>query len=221
VSPGGAVTERAEELVHYGPEGAPQALLEAREIAETIGGAAPSERDAVNRTVALLMVWCGLAAANPSQAERFIAKVTSTAGQIGDDGPALAIRMTRALAASDPDGAVRFAEGVRDENARFRALATVAGLIAAAEPERAEYLARGIADPAQRVVALASVAARVARTDPDQAERLTAEAETVARKEVPEDTRSAALCAVIEATAEVDPVRAGQLASQLPGDDIG
>lgn len=215
------MTERAEELVCYGPDGAPQALLEAQEIAESIGGTASPEHDADDRNIALLMVWCGLAAANPAQAARFIEKAKSVATLVSGNGPAWAIRVARALAAGNTDGAVRFAESVEDENARFRATATVAGLIAADEPELAESLARGIADPRQRVSALASVATRVARRDPDGAERLAAEAETVARTELPDDTRSAALCEVIEAFAAVDPAHAGQLAVQLPASDIG
>lgn len=212
--------ERGAERFRYGPDGAPRALLEAREIAESIEGA-PSAGHADDRTVALLMVWCGLAAANPGQAARFIAEARAAAALISGNGPAWAIRLAGALAASDADDAVRFAESVPDENARSRALANVAGHIAAGEPERAEYLARGIADPGQRVVALASVAVQVARQDPGHAGRLAAEAETIARKEVPDNTKSAALCEVIKAVAAVDLVRAGQLAGQLPAGDIG
>jgi hypothetical protein len=215
------VTERGGELVRYGPDGAPQALLEAREIAESIGAAAASDEDDDDRTTAMLMVWCGLAAANPGHSARFIAQAESAAALISGNGPVWAIRLARALAAHDADGAVRFAESVPDQNARSRALATVAGEIAADEPERAEYLARGISDPRQRVSALATVATRVARQDPAQTERLAAEAETVADKELPDQTRSAALCEVIEATAAVDLTRAGRLAGQLPSDDIG
>ena len=218
---GNVVTERTEELVRYGPDGAPQALAEAWEIAESIGGATPSGRDMGNRTIALLMVWCGLAAANPARAPDYITAAKSAAPQVSESGPAWAIRLARALAATDPDEAVRFAESLRDDNTRFRALATVAGLIAAAEPERAVRLARGIADPRQRVAALASVATRVAREDPGLAERLAAEAEAVAQQEVPETTRSAALCEVIEAVAATDPERAVHLAERLPARDLG
>lgn len=216
-----AVAERREELVRYGPDGAPRALSEAREIAESIGGEAASAQDADDRTVARLMVWCGLAAANPGHAARFIGEAKSAAALISGNGPAWAIRIARALAAVDADAAVRFAESLQDDNARFRAVAAVAGPVADRDPERAEYLARGIGDPRQRVAALASVATRVAREDPGQAGRLAAEAETVARKEVPGNARSAALCEVIEAVAAVDRVRAGQLAGQIPAGDIG
>lgn len=206
------MTERTEELVCYGPDGAPQALAEAWEIAESIGGATPSGRDAGNRTIALLMVWCGLAAANPAHAAEYIAAAKSVAPLVSESGPAWAIRLARALAATDPDDAVRFAESLRDDNARFRAQATVAGMIADGEPERAASLARGIADSRQRVAALASVATRVARNDPGLSERLAAEAEAVAQQEVPENTRSAALCEIIEAVAATDPDRAEFLA---------
>lgn len=215
------MTEGTGDQVSYGPQGAPQALLEAREIAQSIGGDAPSEGDAVNQAIGLLMVWCGLATANPGQAPEFIAEAVSAADRVGDDRPALAIRISRALAASDADAAVRYAQAAPNDNSRDRSLAAVAGRIAAAEPERAEYLARGIGDPGQRVAALASVAAGIAGQDPAGASRLAAEAEAVAVKEVPERTRSAALCDVIEAVAVTDPVRAGQLASQLPGEDVG
>lgn len=215
------MTDRTEELIHYGPAGAPQALAEARDIAESIGGTAPSEQEAGNRAMALLMVWCGLAAANPAHAAYYIAAAKSAAPQVTGSGPAWAIRLARALAVTDADEAVRFAESLRDDNARFRALATVAGLIAAGEPERAAMLARDIADPRQRVAALASVAAAVANKDSRLSRRLTAEAEAVARKEVPPGERSAALCEVIEAVAATDPVRAGQLVEQLPADSVG
>ena len=160
------MTERTEELVCYGPDGAPQALAEAREIAESIGGATPSGRDIGNRTIALLMVWCGLAAANPARAAEYIMAAKHAAPLLSESGPAWAIRLARALAATHPDEAVRFAESLRDDNTEFRALATVAGLIADGEPERAANLARGIADARQRVAALAAVATRVARRDP-------------------------------------------------------
>ena len=215
------VTEDAENQVSYGPQGAPQVLLEAREIADAIGGASPSEQDAGNRAIAELMVWCGLAAANPGQAPGYIAEAMSAAAQAGDDRPAAANRIARALALNDPDAAVQFAESAPSENSRDRARAVVAGVIAAADPERAEHLAREIIDPGQRVVALAAVAAGIAGRDPDGARRLTTEAGALAEKEVPEETRSAALCDVIEAVAVTDPVRAGELASQLPGEDVG
>jgi hypothetical protein len=215
------VTKRAEELIRYGPAGAPQALAEAREIAESIGGAAPSEREAGNRAIALLMVWCGLAAANPAHAARYVAAAKSVAPQVTGSGPAWAIRLSRALAVTDADEAVRFAESLRDDIVRSRAMATVAGLIAADHPERAAGLARGIADPRQRVAALASVAAAVAAKDARLSRRLTAEAESVTRAEVPDDDRPGALCEVIEAVAATDPVRAGQLAEQLPAAAVG
>jgi len=215
------VTERTEDLVCYGPDGAPQALAEAQEIAESIGGATPSGRDAGNRTIALLMVWCGLAAANPAHAAEYIAAAKAVAPLVIESGPAWAIRLARALAATDPDGAVRFAESLRDDNTRFRAQAIVAGMIADGEPERAAGLARGIADPRQRVAALASVATRVARNDPGLSERLAAEAEAVAQQEVPESTRSAALCEIIEAVAATDPERAVHIAERLPAVDLG
>lgn len=209
------------ELVRYGPDGAPRALIEAREIAESIGGGKPAARDADNRAVARLMVWCGLAAANPGQAARFIGEAKSAAALVDGSGPAWAIRIAQALASTDADAAVRFAESLPDDNARFRALATVVGPVADREPERAGQLARGIGDPRQRVAALASVATRVAGKDPARASQLAAEAETVAREEVPDDARPAALCEVIGAVAAVDPVRAGQLAGQLPAGHVG
>lgn len=215
------MTERTEELVCYGPDGAPQALAEAQEIAESIGGAAPSGRDAGNRTMALLMVWCGLAAANPAHAAEYIAAAKAVAPLVIESGPAWAIRLARALAATDPDGAVRFAESLRDDNTRFRAQATVAGRIADVEPERAAGLAWGIADPRQRVAALASVATRVTGKHPLLAERLTVEAEAVAQQQVPKETRSAALCEVIEAVAATDPERAVHIAERLPAVDLG
>lgn len=215
------MTERTEELVRYGPDGAPQALAEAQDIAESIGGAAPSGREVGNRTIALLMVWCGLAAANPAQAPGYIAAAKSVAPLVSESGPAWAIRLARALAATDPDGAVRFAESLRDDNTRCRALATVAGRIADVEPGRAAGLARGIADPRQRVAGLASVATRVAGKHPLLSERLATEAEEVAQQEVPKDTRSAALCEVIEAVAATDPESAVHIAERLPAKDLG
>ena len=215
------MTERTDERVRYGPDGAPRALAEAREIAEAIGGAAPSERDAGNRAIALLMVWCGLAAANPGRGDEYIAAARSAATQVSGSGPAWAIRLAQALAATDADDAVRFAESLEDDNTRFRALAAVAGRIAGGEPERAATLARGIEDPQQRVSALTSVATRVAPEDPRLAERLAAEADAVARKEVPADKRSAALSEVIEAVAATDPLRAGQLVQRFPADAVG
>ena len=119
-----------------------------------------------------------------------------------------------AVAAADPDLAVRIAQSVAPDGGsrRDEALAAVAAALAVTDPDRAERIAQSVAPDggSRRDEALAAVAAAFTVTDPDRAER-------IARSITFELWAAEALGAVAEAVRVSDPVRSRGLAVEAEG----
>lgn len=174
------MTERTEELVCYGPDGAPQALAEAQEIAESIGGATPSGRDAGNRVAALASVATRVAGKHPLLAERLTVEAEAVAQQEvpKETRSAALCEVIEAVAATDPEHAAHIAGRLPavDFGEVRQAGLILAVAWAGTDPDRAEFLVRAQEQPAHKAVALAQLAAAMQPANPARAAGLADEA---------------------------------------------
>jgi hypothetical protein len=100
-----------------------------------------------------------------------------------------------ALAAADPDEALRVARTIGDEDVQARALAWIAAELAGSEPERGRALNAEAEDLAEEAPAVAAVIAAAAVLDPGRVPELAADARAFAARSVPDRLRLAEACA--------------------------